>query len=148
MWQRIQTLYLAIASGLIFSLFFCNIGTVITAGGQSTVGFTEKLPYLLFNIMLLTANLLALILFRFRPLQARVCILAALLLLGFQIWIGVDFFCFQIQAKNMVFSFTAIFPLVAAVLDVIAWRHVLTDEAMVRSSSRLRSMKKNGKLRK
>ena len=34
MWQRIQTLYFAIATGLVASMFFSNIATVIGPGGE------------------------------------------------------------------------------------------------------------------
>ena len=145
MWQRIQTLYLAIALALVGSLFFCKMATILGADGAlETIKFTEKTGYLLCIIMLFTANLLSLLTFKFRMLQMRVCIITALMLLGFQIWIAVDFFNNKAQ---FVYSFTAVFPLVAAILDVIAARAILMDEAMVREANRLRKSKKNRKRR-
>ena len=104
--------------------------------------YYEKLPFLLFLISLFSANVIALITFKARILQMRVSVLAALLLVGFQIWLGVDFFSHR---NEMVFSFTAVFPLVAAILDVMAARNIFLDEAMVQSASRLRSSKKKRK---
>lgn len=143
MWQRIQTLFLAIAVALVGSLFFCKMATVLGADGASeTIRFSEKLGYLLCIIMLFTANVIALLTFKFRMLQMRVCIIAALMLLGFQAWIAVDFFRMKAQ---FVYSFTAVFPLVAAILDVLAARAIIMDEAMVREANRLRKSKKNRK---
>ena len=48
MWQRIQILYLAIAAALVGSLFFCNMATIIgPEGAEVTIGYHEKLPFLL-----------------------------------------------------------------------------------------------------
>lgn len=143
MWQRIQTLYLAIATVLTGSLFFCNFATILGPGGESAdVKYYEKLPYLIFLISLFTANAIALLSFRTRILQMRVSILAALLLTGFQIWLGVDFFRHR---NEMIFSFTAVFPIVAAILDVLAGRNIALDEAMVQSASRLRGSRRKKK---
>lgn len=143
MWQRIQTLYLAIATVLTGSLFFCNFATILGPGGESVdVRYYEKLPYLIFLISLFTANAIALLSFRTRILQMRVSILAALLLTGFQIWLGVDFFRHR---NEMIFSFTAVFPIVAAILDVLAARNIALDEAMVQSASRLRGSRRKKK---
>ncbi len=140
MWQRIQTLFLAIAIGLIISLFFCNMATIIGEGGaKETIRFSEKLPYLILNIMVLTANVCALFAFKARMLQMRVAILAGILLLGFQGWLVFDF----INHKNeMVFSLCAVFPLIAAILDFLAARNIMLDEAMVLSSQRLRKARR------
>ena len=73
-----------------------------------------------------------------RP-QMRVATGAAILLLAFQCWIVVDL------ARNwneMSFSVTALFPLIAAILDIMAARSILLDEAMVQSSARLRASKR------
>ena len=140
MWQRVQTLYLAVASVLVGSMFFCKFATILGPQGESVdIMYYEKLPFLLFLISLFSANVIALFTFRSRMLQMRVSVLAVLLLVGFQVWLGVDFF----RHKNeMVFSFTAVFPIVAAILDVLAARNIFLDEAMVQSASRLRASKR------
>ena len=141
MWQRLQTLYLAIASGLIISLFFCDFATRIGGAGEivDTWKYTDNLAWLLFLISLTSANIIALFSFKSRMLQMRVCMLAALILIGFQIWVGVEFFRYK---NEMVFSCTAVFPIIATILDVLAARAIATDEAMVQASARLRSSKK------
>ena len=123
MWQRIQTLYLLIASGLLVAMYFQPYGT----------GFI-----ILFSIAL-AAQLLAIVALKSRTLQMRLSNLAALLLLGLQIWMAVSYFTADSRpALNM----TAIFPIVAAILDFLAARAILKDELLVRSASRLRSSKR------
>lgn len=123
MWQRIQTLYLLIASGLLVAMYFQPYGT----------GFI-----ILFSIAL-AAQLLAIVALKSRTLQMRLSNLAALLLLGLQIWMAVSYFTADPRPS---LSFTAIFPIVAAILDFLAARAILKDELLVRSASRLRSSKR------
>ncbi|MBQ6015914.1 MAG: DUF4293 family protein [Bacteroidales bacterium] len=123
MWQRIQTLYLLIASGLLVAMYFQPYGT----------GFI-----ILFSIAL-AAQLLAIVALKSRTLQMRLSNLAALLLLGLQIWMAVSYFTADPRPS---LSFTAIFPIVAAILDFLAARAILRDELLVRSASRLRSSKR------
>lgn len=141
MWQRIQTLYLAIATVLIGSLLFSRFATAF-GEGESAILYREYTPYLLFIIMTFLANLISLGLFKARMIQMRLCIISAIVLLAFQIWIGVDYFK---HMKDIVFSFTAIFPVIAAILDVLAARNIMLDEAMVQSASRLRSAKRRNR---
>ena len=126
MWQRIQTLYLGISTALIFSMFFYTFATVIGPdGAEITIGYHEKLAYLTMLIMLFTAQVAATASFKAMFLQARVSIIAALMAVGLQIWLGVDFLRFR---NEMVFSFTMLFPLAAAILDFMAARKSLVDE--------------------
>lgn len=123
MWQRIQTLYLLIASGLLVAMYFQPYGT----------GFI-----VLFSIAL-AAQLLAIIALKSRTLQMRLSNLAALLLLGLQVWMAVSYFTADPRPS---LSFTAIFPIIAAILDLLAARAILRDELLVRSASRLRASKR------
>lgn len=131
-------MYLAIATILIGSLFFSRFATVF-GEGESAILYREYTPYLLFAIMTFLANLISLGLFKARMIQMRLCIISAIVLLAFQIWIGVDYFK---NMDDMVYSFTAIFPVIAAILDVLAARNIMLDEAMVQSAARLRSTKR------
>ena len=143
MWQRIQTLYLGISTALIFSMFFCTFATIIGPdGAEVTVGYHEKLPYLTMLIMLTAAHVAATGSFRSWFLQARVSIIAALMAVGFQIWLGVDFLRFR---SEMVFSFTMMFPLAAAILDVMAARRAMVDQLTLTA---VKSTRKSRKKRK
>ena len=140
MWQRIQTLYLLVATVLVAVLFFSPLATVYGPGGsRESIAFAEKLPYLALMISIAAAQLFALVTYRARMVQMRVAVIAALLLVGFQAWIAVDFFR---APSQVVFRLTAVFPLVAAILDVLAARAVFSDELLVRSASRLRAAKR------
>ncbi len=140
MWQRIQTLYLGIATVLIAAMFFSNFATVLGPDGASEkIGYGEYIPYLLFLIMLVAANVMALATFKARMLQMRICILSSILLLAFQIWLAVDIIR---HWNEMVFSITAVFPLVALILDLLAARGIFMDEAIVHAASHLRGDRK------
>ena len=65
-------------------------------------------------------------------------IIAALLAIGFQIWLGTDYL---IHKGEMTFSITILFPLLAAFLDVLAARSAMTDEMMVAVQKRIKKTK-------
>ena len=143
MWQRIQTLYIGIATALTAALFFSRMATIIAPGGEELdIMYYEKLPYLIMLIMLLTAGICAIFSFKSWVLQARVCMLSALMLIGFQIWLGVDFFRFR---NEMVFSFTMIFPLVSATLNIMAARSALVDAMTLQAVKTTKKVRKNRK---
>ena len=140
MWQRIQTLYLAIATALLASMFFCKFATIVgPQGNDLEIMYWEKIPYVTLLAISTIGNIFSLFAFKIRMPQMRVATGAAILLLAFQCWIVVDL------ARNwneMSFSVTALFPLIAAILDIMAARRILLDEAMVQSSARLRASKR------
>lgn len=142
MWQRIQTLYIGIATALTVAMFFCRMATIIgPEGNDIDIRYYEKLPYLMMLIMLLTAGVCAVFTYKSRLLQARVCILTALMLIGFQIWLGIDFIRYH---NDMVFSITLLFPIVSAILNAIAARGNLVDEMTlqaVKSAKKARKKK-------
>lgn len=123
MWQRIQTLYLLIASGLLVAMYFRHFAVAFTV---------------LFSIAL-ACQLLALVLLKSRVLQMRLAMLAALLLTGLQVWMAVAYLNAE-PRPSLVFQ--EIFPIIAAILDVLAARGILHDELLVRSASRLRASKR------
>jgi len=141
MWQRIQTLYLGIATALIFSMFFCTFATIAGPDGtEITVRYSEKMPYLVLLIMLITAHVASCATFRTFFLQARVSSIAGLLAIGFQIWIAIDVI---INRDFMSFSITALFPLVAAFLDFMAAKKSMVDEMTVQAVKSTRKARKN-----
>ena len=140
MWQRIQTLYLAIATALLASMFFCKFATIVgPQGNDLELMYWEKIPYVTLLAISTIGNIFSLFAFKIRMPQMRVATGAAIVLLAFQCWIVVDL------ARNwneMSFSVTALFPLIAAILDIMAARSILLDEAMVQSSARRRASKR------
>ena len=134
MWQRVQTLYLILATGLVAALFFC------TKAGDVT--YTEYWPYLVLLIVTAFLQVMATTTWKHRIFQMRTAVLSAIILIAFQGWLVYDF----ITTHNTpVFHITAVFPIVATILDFMAARSILADEMMVRSASRLRAAKRNKK---
>ena len=134
MWQRIQTLYLLVATGLVASLFFC------TKAGDIT--FTEYWPYLVLLVVIAFLQVLATTTWKHRIFQMRTAVLAAIILIAFQGWLVYDFIA---TGNDPAFKVSAVFPVVAAILDFLAARSILADEMMVRNADRLRAAKRKKK---
>lgn len=132
MWQRVQTLYLALATALVAAMFFCD------KAGE--ISFISYWPYLILLILITALNLLALTTWKFRVFQVRTAVLSALLTLALQAWLVVDF---VVTGNDPLFHVPALFPIAAVILDIMAARAIWADELMVRSSSRLRSSKRS-----
>ena len=127
MWQRIQTLYLAIATGLLIAMFFTN--------KADDISFISYFPYLILLIVTTLLNVLALTTYKHRIFQARTAVLSALITLGLQGWLVVDFIATH---SERLFHLPCVFPIVVVILDVLAARRIFSDELLVRSASRLR----------
>lgn len=141
MWQRIQTLYFIIATCLVFSMFFCTFATIAgPEGSEIVIRYSERLAYLSLMIMMIVAQIAATASFKAFFLQARVGAIAGLLAIGFQIWLATDIF---INRNDMSFSFTALFPLIAAFLDFAAAKRSMVDEMTIQSVKATRKAKKN-----
>ncbi len=134
--QRIQSLFLFVVAGLILSMFFTPM--VEFLGGE-TIYYAERYDMLV--LMLVTFVLAGTTFFSYknRLFQIRLCVLNALILLGWQVLIAVLFFK---REPEMIFSVTAVFPIVACVLTFLAMRYISRDEAMIRAASRLRNRRR------
>ena len=137
MWQRAQTLYLAISTVLVFLLFFMPKAVIISSGNP--VSFTSYIPYLILLILVTFLNVLALTTWNFRIFQMRTATLTAILTLALQIWLVVDFMATRSQATFKVF---AIFPLIALIFDIMAIRGIFADQMLVESSASLRKSRR------
>ena len=141
MWKKIHTIYSILATLLSASMFFFSFATILGPEGvELKIMYYEKLPYLFMLIMLLAGGVCSVFTYRNGFLQARVCILTALMLIGFQIWLGVDLLRFR---HDMVFSISAIFPIAAAILNVLAARGALVEGMTLQTAEKvLKSRKK------
>lgn len=135
--QRIQTLFLTIAAGLVISMFF--IPMVTFAGGSTKIWYYEYTPTMILLIVTAVLSLVNIFSYKNRLFQIRVCNLNALILLGFQIFMAVRFFQ---REPEMIYSIAAVFPIAAAILTFIGMRYVARDEALVRSASHLRDTRR------
>ena len=141
MWKKIHTIYSIVATLLSASMFFFSFATILgPEGAELKIMYYEKLPYLFMLIMLLAGGICSVFTYRNGFLQARVCILTALMLIGFQIWLGVDFLRFR---HDMVFSISAIFPIVAAILHVLAARGALVEGMTLQTAEKVLKNRKN-----
>ena len=141
MWQRVQTLYLMIASALVAALFFSVKAFVFGPDGTHAQEFRyiAYTPYLILLIIVALLQVIALTTFKVRVLQMRTAVLAALILVALQGWLAVDFFTAD---KSVVFRWTAVFPVIAALLDVWAARAIFRDQLLVESLSSLRKRRR------
>ena len=125
MWKKLTTYLTLIAALLVGSMFFCSFASIIGPEGEVLkIRYYEKIPYLVMLIMLISGCLFSVLTHKLPFLQARVCMLTGLMLIGFQIWLGVDFINYH---SEMVFSPTMLFPLLGATLEIIAARRALVD---------------------
>lgn len=140
MWQRIQTLYLVIATALVAVLFFSVKSFVVGSGGvrAEEVKYISFVPYLILMIIAALLQLLAVVSFKVRVFQMRTAILAGLILLGLQGWLVFDYLA---AAEGVIYRWTAILPLIATILDFMAAHRIFRDQLLVESMSRLRSRK-------
>ena len=147
MWQRIQTLYLAVSTALLFVLFFSDVYTTACPEGmQYTTYLQLQKPY--FGILLgilFAMTALALVTFKVRILQMRLSTLAGLVALGMTGWLAYFYFT---APENVTFKWTVIFPFIAAICDFLAARGCFQDQLMVESAYRIRESRKRDKKKK
>ena len=147
MWQRIQTLYLALSAILLFILFFNDAFTMTAPEGMQYVKFIQiQKPY--FGILLgvlFAMTLLAIATYKVRILQMRLATLSGLVALGMTGWLAYLYFT---APENVTFKWTVIFPLVAAILDFLAARGCYQDQLLVESVYRIRESRKRDRKKK
>lgn len=153
MWQRIQTLYLAISTILMAVMLFSVKAYVPGPDGEvlETFKYLTYIPYAILLIIILVLNILALTTYKIRVFQYRTAVFAALVTLGFQIWLAVEFFVnlhAGAEGTRLIYKVNAIFPIVSVILDCMAARGILADELLVESTYRLRTDRRNRKHRK
>lgn len=147
MWQRIQTLYLAISTILIAVMAFGVKATTVGAEGDPVTEYRyfSYVPYAILIVIILLLNILALTTYKFRVFQMRTAVLSSIITLALQIWLVVDFF--SNRDAGIIYKISAVFPIVSIILNLFAARGILADEMLVESAYRLRSSRKNRKRR-
>ena len=101
--------------------------------------YIEYLPYLILLIVISLLNLLALTTYKVRVFQMRTAVLSALITLALQIWLAVDF---VYTHEAMIFKITAVFPIVAVILDFMAARGIMADQLLIESAYHLRKSRR------
>ena len=153
--QRIQTLYLLLATALMSLTLFLPLATIWEGGNEMVVkaffangemGFKAPLPIYM-GIVLTAATLLPLVtifLFKKRLVQIRLCVSAIVLLLGSAGFIAL--YCYRLcdvlsemfTNLNFTLGFASLMPVVTIIPVVLAIRGIAKDEALVRSLDRIR----------
>ncbi len=138
--QRVQSLYLLASSGLLFSLFFRPL--MRNLDGETVLKFTQYWPFLIFVIVTFVLSFFSIFIYKRRIQQMRICIYNMLVLLAFQGWIAYMYFT---RLDGVVFTISAVFPIVAGIFVFMAFRKISEDEALVQGMNSLRDMTKNKK---
>ena len=138
MWQRIQTLNLAISAVLV-AVLLSGDAYIPDGGGEPVTYLALQKPY--FGILLgLVAAMIAvaLVAFKVRILQMRLSVLSGLVALGAQGWLAFLYFSMQ----EVTFNWTVIFPLVIAISNFLAARGCYQDQLMVETAYRIRESRR------
>ena len=150
--QRIQTLYLLLATALMACTLFMPIAHVSTAQGelvlQAFKPFGSEMAFgWLFAALFILATLLPLVtifLFKYRKRQVGLCAAEGVLQLGAVVVILLFYWLiipdilqdFTILSKSLGWAF--IMPVAALVPTFLAGRAIFRDEVLVRSLDRIR----------
>lgn len=151
--QRIQSIYLLLAAAVDAVLFFVPVASFISADNiipfyafgidfEISIKFISELaavPLIVLVSMVVLLPLINIFLFKKRKLQMRLCIFAILLNLGL---VGLLYFYISTFAGELLasiqYNYPAVMPLIAVVLNYLAFRAVRKDEALIRSIDRIR----------
>ena len=137
--QRIQTIWLmlaAVAAFLTLKLSFFS-GNMVAADQTKSFKYltaTSSLVLLVFTIVLGTAALINIFLYKNRKLQMRICLAAVLLAI-------LDIVLYYNQAQHFAegnYDLTAIISLAIPVFFLLAARGIYKDQKLVKSLDRLR----------
>ena len=149
--QRIQTIYLLLATTILVLILFLPIASMVDAQANnfsylfygvvdsSNTAVIIDYPLAIILGLIPFINLITIFLYKSRILQMRICIFNILLMLGSLalIWF------YSYEAENVLFvdtyfSYPVVFPLVGAILTFLAFRGIRKDEVLVKSADRIR----------
>ena len=129
MWKKPHNWLIAAAALLVIVLLGLNVCTAVNpeTGMHYAVAFKDRLIYILFIVLSFIISDVTLLSAKKPFYQVFLAIVNAIVLLGFQIWVFVDFFTTKLQTglkMSSVYTLSAgaVFPLVAIILLVLAVR--------------------------
>ena len=127
MWKKPHNWLIAAAALLVIVLLGLNVCTAVNpeTGMHYAVAFKDRLIYILFIVLSFIISDVTLLSAKKPFYQVFLAIVNAIVLLGFQIWILVEFFTTKLPSglkMSSVYSLSigAVFPLVAILLLVLA----------------------------
>ncbi|MBQ5576991.1 MAG: DUF4293 domain-containing protein [Bacteroidales bacterium] len=147
--QRQQTIWwFLIGVFAVLMLFFDWMTLFVTDGNYtlSSAGIVKNgatvIPGTMLTVYLILEavfNIVIIFLYKKRILQSRLTIISIVLSLGTYGLVALYRYMFISEAVTSTnFNWPLVLPLISAILGVMAYRHVLMDEAKVRSLDRLR----------
>ena len=140
-WKRIQTLLIFLAAALMLSTLAGDMCRAVAAdpaaGAGEPIRFTDNYQSMIFSFVTFALACIAIGHYKLRLMQMRLCLLDTILLVFYQIWIAVWFFRLK---DAYTFTLFSVFPIIAAILLLVAIRFILRDEAefTFRNSARLK----------
>ncbi len=127
MWKKPHNWLIAAAALLVIVLLGLNVCTAVNpeTGVHYAVAFRDRLIYIIFIVLSFIISDVTLLSAKKPFYQVFLAIVNAIVLLGFQIWILVEFFTTKLPSglrMSSVYSLSigAVFPLVAIILLVLA----------------------------
>ena len=129
MWKKPHNWLIAAAALLVIALLGMDVCHAVNpeTGVHYAVAFKDRLIYILFIVLSFIISDVTLLSAKKPFYQVFLAIVNAIVLLGFQIWVFVDFFTTKLQtglkmSSVYTLSVGAVFPLVAIILLVLAVR--------------------------
>ena len=127
MWKKPHNWLIAAAALLVIVLLGLDVYHAVNpeTGGRYAVAFKDRLIYIVFIVMSFIISDVTLLSAKKPFYQVFLAIVNAIVLLGFQIWVIVDFFTTKLQtglkmSSVYTLSIGSVFPLVAAILLAVA----------------------------
>lgn len=134
--QRIQTVYLLLATVAAIAFLFIPFGSVTDKGNIILLKGNMHPVFDVIVGVIITIALIAIFLFKNRKTQALVVLLNIILSIGF---IGFESLgAYLHQKDNFHFSIGFILPFFILVFNFLAYKSIKHDDALVKSMDRLR----------
>ena len=144
MWKKPHNWLIAAAGLLIIVLLGLDVCHAVNpeTGMHYTIRFADRLIYIIFIVLSFIISDVTLLSAKQPFYQVFLAIINAIVLLGFQIWILVDFFTTKLQtglrmSSVYTLSVGAVFPLIAIILQVVAVRYAADEGTAQRIARQL-----------
>jgi hypothetical protein len=138
MFQRLQSLYLIAASGLLLALFALPLAQASGHAQPQLVRCTD-FPLMLLQLATLVVAVAALFMYRNRPRQLVLCIANGIALTVYQLCAALMVYhAWRGSGAEVSYSLALVFPALAAILVWMAAGRIAKDERLVPSLDRLR----------
>lgn len=127
-YQNFCFLLMAALMGSTLLCDFCYTEVLMTSEpgitARVSVSFTDNFAFAALSAVSVLAAVAGIAACRRQDIQLRLAVFTAVILLAYQIWIGVEFFRMN---GAYVFTLAALWPLVSLAADILAIRFILKD---------------------